>query len=78
MAVLSGNDIRRLIEQDTPLVEGWVDLDEQVQANGFELTLREVGATNARFAAGGGWEPTQQAIADVGAITEVAQAEAEQ
>ena len=42
MAVLSGNDIRRLIEQDTPLVEGWVDLDEQVQANGFELTLREV------------------------------------
>jgi dUTP pyrophosphatase len=42
MAVLSGEDIRRLVEQDTPLVEGWIDLDEQVQANGFDLTLREV------------------------------------
>jgi len=42
MAVLSGEDIRRLIKQDTPLVEGWIDLDEQVQANGFDLTLREV------------------------------------
>ncbi len=42
MAVLSGRDIRRLIEKDPPLVEGWVDLEEQVQANGFDLTLREV------------------------------------
>jgi len=42
MSVLSGNDIRRLIEQTPPLVEGWVDLDEQVQANGFDLTLRDV------------------------------------
>jgi len=23
-------------------VEGWIDLDEQVQANGFDLTLREI------------------------------------
>jgi dUTP pyrophosphatase len=44
MAVLSGNDIRRLIERDPPLVEGWLDLDEQVQANGFDLTLRDVAA----------------------------------
>jgi len=42
MAVLSGNDIRRLIGQDPPLVEGWLDLDGQVQANGFDLTLRDV------------------------------------
>jgi dUTP pyrophosphatase len=42
MAVLSGNDIRRLIEREPPLIEGWVDLDEQVQANGFDLTLRDV------------------------------------
>ena len=42
MAVLSGGDIRRLIERKPPLVEGWVDLDEQVQANGFDLTLRDV------------------------------------
>ena len=43
MAVLSGQDIRRLIEDETPLIEGWVDLDEQVQANGFDLTLRDIG-----------------------------------
>ncbi len=42
MAVLSGHDIRRLIEQDPPLVAGWLDLETQVQANGFDLTLRDV------------------------------------
>ncbi len=42
MSVLSGKDIRYLIKQDPPLVEGWIDLDEQVQANGFDLTLRDV------------------------------------
>jgi len=42
MSVLSGKDIQRLIKQDPPLVEGWIDLDEQVQANGFDLTLREI------------------------------------
>jgi dUTP pyrophosphatase len=42
MSVLSGKDIRNLIERDPPLVEGWLDLDEQVQANGFDLTLRDV------------------------------------
>jgi dUTP pyrophosphatase len=42
MPVLSGNDIRRLINRKPPLVEGWVNLEEQVQANGFELTLRDV------------------------------------
>jgi dUTP pyrophosphatase len=42
MSVLSGKDIRNLIKHDPPLVDGWVDLDEQVQANGFDLTLRDV------------------------------------
>jgi len=42
MAVLADSEIRRLIEQEPPLVEGYIDLDAQVQANGFELTLREV------------------------------------
>ena len=42
MPVLSGSDIRRLLEQEPPLIEGWVDLDAQVQANGFDLTLRDV------------------------------------
>jgi dUTP pyrophosphatase len=42
MPVLSGSDIRRLIERDPPLVEDWLDLDGQVQANGFDLTLRDI------------------------------------
>ena len=42
MAVLSRQEIHRLLKQEPPLVEGWIDLEEQVQANGFDLTLREV------------------------------------
>jgi dUTP pyrophosphatase len=42
MAVLSGQDIHRLIKQDPPLVEGWLNLEAQLQTNGFDLTLREV------------------------------------
>jgi len=48
MAVLSGNDIRRLIMGDPPLVEGWLDLDQQVQANGFDLTLRDVAVVSSQ------------------------------
>jgi len=40
--VLSQQDIRRLIEQEPPLVESYINLDEQVQPNGIDLTLREV------------------------------------
>jgi dUTP pyrophosphatase len=40
--VLAANDIRRLIKENPPLVEGYINLDEQTQANGFELTLRDV------------------------------------
>jgi dUTP pyrophosphatase len=41
-AVLSANDIRKLIDQDPPLVEGYLDLDIQVQPNGFDITLRDI------------------------------------
>jgi dUTP pyrophosphatase len=44
MSVLAARDIRRLIKHKPPLIEGYVSLDEQVQANGFELTLRDVAA----------------------------------
>jgi dUTP pyrophosphatase len=44
MSVLSSKDIRRWLKHKPPLVEGWLNLDEQVQANGFDLTLRDVGA----------------------------------
>ena len=42
MTVLSKDDIRRLLNQEPPLVEGWIDLETQLQTNGFDLTLREV------------------------------------
>jgi len=42
MAVLSGQDILCLLRQEPPLVEGWIDLEAQLQTNGFDLTLREV------------------------------------
>jgi len=42
VAALSRQDIHKLLKQEPPLVEGWIDLEEQVQTNGFDLTLREV------------------------------------
>jgi len=41
-AVLSKTDIHRLLRRKPPLVEEWVDLEQQVQSNGIDLTLREV------------------------------------
>ena len=41
-AILSKQDIHRLLEQEPPLIEGYVNLEEQVQPNGIDLTLREV------------------------------------
>ncbi len=41
-AIFSKQDIHRLLQQDPPLVEGCINLDEQVQPNGIDLTLREV------------------------------------
>lgn len=42
MAILSKQDIYRLLQQQPPLVEGCVDIGEQVQPNGIDLSLREV------------------------------------
>ncbi len=41
-AVLSREDIRRLLEGTPPLLEEYRDLEAQLQPNGFDLTLREV------------------------------------
>ncbi len=40
--VLSRQEIKRLLKKKPPLVEGYIDLEEQVQPNGVDLTLREV------------------------------------
>ena len=41
-AILSKQDIQRLLQQEPPLVEGCINLEEQAQPNGIDLTLREV------------------------------------
>jgi len=41
-AILSKQDIQRLLQQEPPLIEGYINLEEQVQPNGIDLTLREV------------------------------------
>jgi len=40
--VLSKYDIKGLLEQEPPLIEGFISLDEQLQPNGIDLTLREI------------------------------------
>ena len=41
-AILSKQDIYRLLQQQPPLIEGCINLEEQVQPNGIDLTMREV------------------------------------
>ena len=41
-AILSKPDIRELLQQEPPLIEDYINLEEQVQPNGIDLTLREV------------------------------------
>ncbi len=41
-AVLSRQDICGLLQQEPPLIEGYIDLETQMQPNGFDLTLREI------------------------------------
>jgi len=41
-AILSKAEILRLLENQPPLLEGYIDLEEQVQPNGFDLTLRDI------------------------------------
>jgi len=41
-AILSKQDIHRLLQKKPPLIEGCINLEKQVQPNGIDLTLREV------------------------------------
>ena len=41
-AVLSRQEIRQLLKKKPPLIEGYIDLEEQLQPNGVDLTLREI------------------------------------
>jgi len=41
-AILSKQDIQRLLQQEPPLLEDYTNLEEQLQPNGVDLTLREI------------------------------------
>jgi dUTP pyrophosphatase len=41
-AILSKPDIYRLLQRKPPLIESYINLEEQVQPNGIDLTLRQV------------------------------------
>jgi dUTP pyrophosphatase len=41
-AVLSKQDIVNLIHREPPLIEAYIDLESQVQPNGFDLTVRDI------------------------------------
>lgn len=41
-AVLSKQDILQFLENEPPLIEGYRDLDTQLQPNGIDLTVREL------------------------------------
>jgi dUTP pyrophosphatase len=41
-AVLSQQDICQLLDRKPPLIESYLNIDEQLQPNGFDLTLRRV------------------------------------
>ena len=41
-AILSKENIHKLLQQQPPLIEGYINLEEQVQPNGIDLTLREI------------------------------------
>ena len=41
-AALSRQNIQKLIHQEPPLLEDYIDLEKQVQPNGFDLTLGEI------------------------------------
>ncbi len=42
MSVLSRSEIERLLQSSPPLIESYLALPEQLQPNGFDLTLRSV------------------------------------
>lgn len=44
MGVLSSQQIRAMLSDAPPLVAGFLDLDEQLQANGFDMTLDSIAA----------------------------------
>ncbi len=40
--VLAKHDIQRLLKQTPPLIEGFLNIEEQLQPNGVDFTLRDI------------------------------------
>jgi len=40
--VLAKGEIEKLLHGNFPLIEGYIDLDTQIQPNGFDLTVRDI------------------------------------
>ena len=40
--VLTKHDLRRLMKETPPLLEGYIDLEAQLQPNGLDMTLRDI------------------------------------
>lgn len=40
--ILGRDELLKLIRSNPPLIEGWIDLETQLQPSGFDLTLKEV------------------------------------
>ena len=62
-AVLSRQDIQRLLKKKPPLIEGCIDLEKQLQPNGIDLTLRQIALlqSSGRIAA----EDSQRVISEL-------------
>jgi dUTP pyrophosphatase len=65
--ILSKKDILELIRQEPPLIQDYVNLDDQLQPNGFDLTLREIAAlkTGGRI----GISNSQRILSDLEPLT---------
>ena len=62
-AVLSRQEIGRLLKKKPPLIEGCIDLEQQLQPNGIDLTLRDIALTQSsgQIAA----EDSQRVVSDL-------------
>ena len=56
--VLDRETVLELVKASDPLVEGFVDLESQLQPNGFDLTLREVLEFTSKGETGPGAAPS--------------------
>src|ERR1035437_3415296 len=64
--VLAKADIQRLLEQNPPLFEGYINLEEQMQPNGFDLTLRDIAVLQGAGTIGA--KNTQRTLPELGAL----------